>query len=304
MRVLVTGATGFVGSRLVPALRAAGNDVVVVTRDADDYDAPDGVEVVETNLLSPPVSLPSVDAAYYLVHSMGSGDDFRQRDRLAARTFLDAAEAAGIDRVVYLSGLGDEREQLSDHLASRREVEYILGDGDYDLTVLRAAIVIGAGSTSFELIKQLSERLPVMVTPKWVRTDCQPIHVGDVVEYLVGVLDAPGTRDGTFEIGGPEVLTYEEILERTAGLSTGRAPLVVPVPVLTPRLSAAWLWLVTDVSLDVAVPLVEGLGNTVVVTDPSIEEHVEVDRTPFDEAVRRALHKQRARPEPPTVGEA
>ena len=130
MRVLVTGATGFVGSRLVPALRAAGNDVVVVTRDADDYDAPDDVDVVETNLLSPPVSLPSVDAAYYLVHSMGSGDDFRQRDRLAARTFVDAAEAAGIDRVVYLSGLGDEREQLSDHLASRREVEYILGDGE------------------------------------------------------------------------------------------------------------------------------------------------------------------------------
>ena len=286
----------------MPTLRTAGHDVVAVVRDADGYDAPEGVEVTEADLLEPPVSLPAVDAAYYLVHSMGSGDDFRQLDRLAARTFVDAAEAADADRVVYLGGLGDERERLSDHLASRREVEYILAEGAYDLTTLRAAIVIGAGSASFELVRQLSERLPVMVTPRWVRTDCQPIYVGDVVEYLVGVLEAPGTRGETFDIGGPDVLTYEEMLERTAELSTGWAPLVVPVPVLTPRLSAAWLWLVTDVPLDVATPLVEGLDNTVVVTDRSIDEHVRVDPTPFDEAVRQALHEQPGRPEAPTVG--
>jgi uncharacterized protein YbjT (DUF2867 family) len=304
MRVLVTGATGFVGSRLVPALRTAGNDVVAAVRDADGHDAPDGVEVIEADLLDPPVSLPAVDAAYYLVHSMGSGDDFQQRDRLAARTFVDAAEAADADRVVYLGGLGDERERLSDHLASRREVEYILADGDYDLTVLRAAVVIGEGSASFELIRQLGERLPVMVTPKWVRTPCQPIYVGDVVEYLLGVLDAPATRGGTFEIGGPEVLTYEEMLERTAELSTGRAPLVVPVPVLTSRLSAGWLRLVTDVPPNVARPLADGLDNTVVVTDPGIEAHVEVDRTPFDEAVRRSLDERSPRPEPTPAGGA
>ncbi|MEE6210733.1 NAD(P)H-binding protein [Salarchaeum sp. III] len=288
MRVLVTGATGFVGGRLVPALADAGHDVVAVVRDPDRYDPSNGVEVVAGDLLDDDLSLPSADAAYYLVHSMGSGGNFEERDRRCARNFAAAASDAGVERVVYLGGLGGDRDELSDHLRSRREVEHLLADGDYDLTVLRAAVIVGAGSASFSVVRQLVEHLPVMVTPRWVRTPCQPIAISDVVAYLTCVLAHPETAGETYEIGGPDVLTYEEMLRTTARV-TGTTLHLLPVPVLSPRLSSYWLALVTDVPTSVARPLVEGLKNPVVCEDDRLRDLCDVTPTAFEDAVRAAL---------------
>jgi len=296
MDVLVTGATGFVGARLVPALIDAGHAVTVLVRSASRYAGPSTVDVVEGDLLDPPASYErafDVDAAYYLVHSMAGGGDFAERDRRAARHFVAGAESGGVDRVFYLSGLGEDLDRLSPHLRSRREIESVLAEGTFALTTLRAAIIVGGESASFGLIRQLAGRLPVMVTPQWVETRCQPIAIDDVIAYLVGVLDAPETAGRTFEIGGPEVLTYREMLRRT-GRRMGREPLIVPVPVLSPRLSAYWIDLVTDVPRDVAHELVEGLRNPVVVTEDAIRGLVSVDLTPFDEAVERALAERPA----------
>ncbi|WP_332897625.1 MULTISPECIES: NAD(P)H-binding protein [unclassified Haladaptatus] len=291
MNILVTGATGFVGRRLVPALLDAGHDVRVLVRDAASYDAPTGVSVFSGDLLDPwgvDAAVEDVDAAYYLVHSMGAGDDFRERDRRAAHNFERAASRAGVSRVIYLGGLGEDRDHLSDHLRSRREVELVLREGAYDLTTLRAAIIIGDGSASFEMVRQLADRLPVMVTPRWVNTKCQPIDVDDVIAYLVGVLSVPETAGETYEIGGPDVLTYREVLERTAEIQ-GHDLTIIQVPVLTPTLSAYWLDLVTDVPSSVAHPLIHGMKNTVVVTDHRIEGLISVPGIPFDDAVRKAL---------------
>ncbi|WP_435073802.1 NAD(P)H-binding protein [Halorubrum sp. HHNYT27] len=310
MRVLVTGATGFVGNRLVPTLLDRGHEVVALVRDADGYAPPDGVHVVEGDLLDPETLPPAfaidgepVDAAYYLVHSMDGGPGYEERDRNCATNFIEAASDAGVDRVIYLGGLGEDREALSEHLRSRREVERILSTGDPALTTLRAAIIIGAGSASFEVIHGLASRLPVMTTPKWVDTLCQPIAIDDVVGYLAGVLDVPETRDDTFEIGGPNVLTYAEILRRTRR-QLGHKLWIIRVPVLSPELSAKWLRLVTDVNPYLARSLVEGLRNTVIVEDDRIRDLVPIEQTPFEVAVAKAIDRPRrgaSTDEPPDI---
>ena len=288
MKIAVAGASGFVGSRLCPALEDEGHEVVALTRNPDDYygaGAPVAADISDASSLQP--ALQGCSHAYYLVHSLAS-DDFESEDAEGARAFGKAAAAAGVRRIVYLGGLGEDRDDLSAHLRSRREVESLLSEGGVPVTVLRAGIVVGHGGISWELTRQLVEHLPAMVTPSWVQTRCQPIAIDDVIRYLVGVLDI----DGTFDIGGPDVLTYREMLQRVAKIEERRLP-IVPVPLLTPGLSSRWLSLITDVDLTTARNLIDSMSNEVVVKDPSIRELVPFEPMPYDDAVRVAL-KERA----------
>jgi uncharacterized protein YbjT (DUF2867 family) len=291
--VLVTGATGFIGSRLTQALVADGHDVRAMTRHPENYRGPGKPvrgDVQDAESLRE--ALAGVEVAYYLVHSLES-KDFERRDAQAARNFAAAAAAAGVERIVYLGGLGADGDTLSAHLRSRREVEKLLGDSDVPVTVLRAAVVVGHGGISWEITRQLVDHLPVMITPKWVRTKTQPIAIADVIRYLVGVLDHPAARGRVFEIGGPEVLRYIDMLTRAGRVKRKRLPTVY-VPLLTPRLSSAWLALVTDVDIATARNLVDSMTNEVVVRDPSIEQVVPGETIGYDDAVRMALAEREA----------
>ena len=285
----MTGATGFIGGRLVPALIAAGHDVRAMTRRPEEYGgpgAPVGGDVQDASTLDP--ALRGVRVAYYLVHSLDA-DDFEDRDARAAETFGKAAAAAGVHQIVYLGGLGAESAELSAHLRSRRGVEGLLGGAGVPVTVLRAGIVVGRGGISWELTRQLVKNLPAMVVPRWVATRTQPIAVDDVIRYLVGVADEARALGRVFEIGGPEQLTYLEMLRVASEVTGGHPVPIVKVPVLTPRLSSYWLALVTDVDVTTGRNLIDSMGTEVVVTDRSIEEIVPGDPIPYAEAVRRAL---------------
>ena len=293
MKVAVTGATGFIGSVVARALEDAGHDVTALTRHPDRYGGagkPVSADVQDMESLGE--ALEGHDAAYYFVHSLADAD-FVEKDRAGAENFGAAASKAGLRQVIYLGGLGNESDELSDHLRSRREVESIL-QASAPTTALRAGIVIGDGSIAWEILRQLVERLPVMITPRWVETLTQPIALSDAVDDLTGVLGRPEAIGETYEIGGPEPLTYREMM-LTVSRIIGRRRLIVPVPVLTPRLSSEWLRLITDVDLATAQALVDSMTNEVVVRDRRIETLLGGHRLTFDAAASAALDARAAR---------
>lgn len=294
MRILIVGASGYIGGRLASRLQAQGHDLVLTSRDARPLAQRfEGATVVAADLLQPSTLAPAlegVEVAYYLAHSMGSGErGFAQRDQQAARNFAQAAARAQVRRIVYLGGLGDEADDLSAHLLSRHLTGAELANHGVPVTEFRAAIIIGSGSASFEILRYLTERLPLMITPRWVRTQCQPIAIRDVLDYLTGALDHPEV-EGIVEIGGPEVLSYGEMMHGYAR-ERGLRRVMIPVPVLTPRLSSYWVSLVSPVPAGIARPLIEGLRNEVVVRHPEPAAAFGLHPMPYAEAVRRAIER-------------
>jgi len=270
--VLVTGATGYIGGRLVPRLLQAGYRVRCLVRDPGRLQGRpwlDQVELVTGDVLHPetlPAAMDSVSAAYYLVHSMASGPGFHERDLTAARQFGVAAAAAGVERIIYLGGLGDPNAELSQHLRSRQQTGDALREAGVPVTEFRAGVIVGSGSLSFELIRYLIERLPMMICPRWLYTCVQPIGIRNVLEYLIAALDTPESTGEIIEIGGADVLTYGDMMLGYAQ-ARGLKRRLIPVPILTPRLSSYWVHLVTPIPATIAQPLIEGLRNEVVVRD-------------------------------------
>jgi uncharacterized protein YbjT (DUF2867 family) len=279
VRIAVLGASGVIGSALVPEL-AREHDVVAVSRRgalAADVTELDGARR----------ALEGAEVAIHLVHSLGS-PSFEERDRLAAENVARAADEAGVRQIVYLGGLGDDDPDLSAHLRSRQETARTLASGSVPVTTLRSGIVVGQGSAAFETIRALVDRLPAMICPRWVTTPTQPIALADVTRFLAGVCGREETFGQTYDVGGPEVMTYRQMIERI-GAIRGRRPLIVEVPVLTPWLSSWWLHLVTPVGAAVSRPLVEGLRNPTIARENRIRRVVPFELTPFDDAVRSAL---------------
>ena len=300
MEILVAGATGYIGGRLVPQLVEAGHDVRCLTRRPEKLAGvawADAVEVVQGDALdadSLPGAMDGIEAVYYLVHSIGTGHDFEDTDRRAATNVAEAAKAAGVGRIVYLGGLiPAEDEEASPHLASRAEVGQIFLDSGVPAVVLQAGVVIGSGSASFEMLRYLTERLPVMITPTWVESRVQPIAVRDVLTYLAGSLTLPEGTNRRFDVGGPDVLTYREMMQRYAAAAGLKRRVIFPVRVLSPWLSSQWVNLVTPVPKAIAQPLIESLRNSVVVGEDDITERIPTELLGFDEAVHLALDQVR-----------
>jgi uncharacterized protein YbjT (DUF2867 family) len=292
-RILVTGATGYVGGRLLHALLDRGLGVRCLARRPEAIPPQPGLEVVAGDALDAVAvrrALESIDTAYYLIHAMGAAGSFEQLDRRAAATFAEAARDAGIRRIVYLGGLG-EGADLSPHLASRQEVGRLLASTGVQTIELRASIVIGSGSLSYELVRALTERLPVMITPRWVETRAQPIAIEDMIAYLLAALDLDARGSEVFEVGGADVATYGDLMREYARLR-GLRRLLIRVPVLTPRLSSLWLGLVTPLYARVGRKLIESLPHETVVRNSSALERFPIRPRGYREAIARALRNE------------
>ncbi len=293
--VLVTGATGYIGGRLVPALLEAGYQVRCLVRDRRRLEGrpwTDKVDVVEGDALKPETLAPAmegVSATYYLIHSLTDTAEYRERDRRVARDFGQAAKEAGIQRIIYLGGLGDPEANLSEHLRSRQETGAALAEAGVPVTEFRAAVIVGTGSLSFEMVRYLAERLPVMICPRWVYTRIQPIAIRDVLRYLVGALEVEESAGRVVEIGGADVQTYGDMMKGYAKVR-GLRRWLIPVPVLTPHLSAHWVHWMTPVHANIIFPLIEGLRNEVVVRDDTAKRlFPDIEPVDYQTAVQRAL---------------
>lgn len=300
--IAVLGATGYIGARLVPRLTEAGWRVRAVGRNPDKlrgrpWSHDSQVELVAGDVFDPDslkACLAGCQAAFYLVHSMNpEAGDFSSADRIAAQNMVEAAQHAGVDRIIYLGGLGEEAPGLSHHLRSRHEVGEILAAGPVPVTIFRAAMIIGSGSASFEILRYLVERLPVMVTPRWISTPCQPIAVRNVLHYLVACLDVPETIGDSFDVGMAEVVTYRDLMSIYAEEAGLPKRLIIPVPVLTPRLSSYWIHLVTPVPAALARPLAEGLRNPVCCHETRIRDLIPQELFDCRQAIHLALEKMR-----------
>lgn len=295
--ILVTGATGYIGGRLVPCLLEQGYRVRCFVRDAERLEGhpwEGQVEVVQGDVLdydTLPPALDGIDAAYYLIHSLEAGEGaFAERDRRAAENFSRAAAEAGVQRLIYLGGIQPKSDRLSDHLKSRIETGDSLRKGGVPVTEFRAAVIVGSGSLSFELIRYLTERVPVLITPRWVRTPTQPIAIRNVLQYLTQALAVPESTGQILEIGGDDVLTYGEMFRIYARVR-GLRRFLVDVPVLTPRLSSLWIGLVTPLNGKIARPLIKGLDNEVVVHDDRARDLFDIELLSYEAAVRLALDR-------------
>ena len=292
-RILVTGGTGYVGGRLIPLLEQRGHRVRCLAR-RPEFLQPrvcPQTEVVAGDVLQPEslvTALRDIETAFYLVHSMGTGKDFEDEDRLAARNFAEAAKRNGVQRIIYLGGLGEEQQQLSKHLRSRQEVGHILRESGAQVIEFRASIVIGSGSLSFELIRALVQKLPVMLCPKWVSTPSQPIAIEDLLSYLLAAMDLPVGPSDIFEIGGPDQMSYSDIMREYAR-QRGLKRWMISVPFLSPRLSSLWLGLVTPVYARVGRKLVDSLRNPTLVTNSRASEVFAIRPRGVREAIARAL---------------
>lgn len=317
-RILVTGATGYIGGRLVPRLLERGYRVRCLARDprklagrwsstdaalshqSDNSEGapPAAVEVVCGDVLDPgslDCALEGVDAAFYLIHAMGSGGpEFAQRERDGARAFAEAAAKSGVQRIVFLGGLGQREYQPSAHLRSRHATGDVLRAGSVPVTELRAAMIVGSGSAAFEMLRHLTEKLPVMVCPRWVENRTQPVFINDALAYLIAALECPEAAGRVLDIGGPDVLSYRQMMQTFAEVR-GLKRAIITVPVLTPHLSAYWINLVTPIPASIAFPLVEGLKSETVCENDEAQKLLGVPLTPFREALARALADTDAR---------